>query len=129
MILIVGGRASGKGDFAAQELGVRTVAKGGEDSIEDIMDGQWDCLRDVHLLVRRLMAEGRDPLSFMEELFEKRPEGVFITDEIGCGIVPVEKEERLWRENAGRCGCMAAARAEKVVRLICGTAVYIKGER
>ena len=48
-------------------------------------------------------------------------------DEIGCGIVPMEKSERVWRENAGRCGCIIAANSVKVIRIVCGIPDIIKG--
>jgi adenosyl cobinamide kinase/adenosyl cobinamide phosphate guanylyltransferase len=46
--------------------------------------------------------------------------------EIGSGIVPVQKEERIYRETAGRAGCVLAAHAASVYRVICGLAVPIK---
>ena len=51
---------------------------------------------------------------------------LIIMDEIGCGIIPLEKSERLWREAVGNVGCFLAERAEGVERIICGTAVRIK---
>ena len=52
---------------------------------------------------------------------------VIVMDEVGSGIVPMEKADRLWREACGRCGCMIAARADRVIRLVCGIPTIIKG--
>ena len=45
---------------------------------------------------------------------------VIISDEIGCGIVPMEKLERGYRECCGRMLIKLADRADIVERIICG---------
>ena len=47
-------------------------------------------------------------------------------DEVGCGVVPVDKEERQYREAVGAAGQELAARAEKVYRVTAGIPVRIK---
>ena len=53
---------------------------------------------------------------------------VVLLREVGCGIVPIDDNERAWRERAGRLGCLLAAQAEIVVRVTCGIGRVIKGE-
>ena len=53
---------------------------------------------------------------------------VVICSETGCGIVPLDKKERLAREATGRLMCALAAEADTVVRMICGIPQVIKGE-
>ena len=48
-------------------------------------------------------------------------------NEVGGGVVPVDKNERAAREAAGRLGCLLAQRADAVVRVFCGIPVYLKG--
>ena len=48
-------------------------------------------------------------------------------DEVGCGIVPVERLERDYREAVGRAGQLLAQNASQVFRVICGIPVRIKG--
>lgn len=44
---------------------------------------------------------------------------VIISDEIGCGIVPMEKVERAYRECCGRMLIKLADRADVVERIVC----------
>ncbi|RHS66485.1 hypothetical protein DW954_07495 [Clostridium sp. AM45-5] len=48
-------------------------------------------------------------------------------DEIGCGIVPVDADDRLWREMTGDACQYLAARAGTVFRVVCGIPVLLKG--
>lgn len=47
-------------------------------------------------------------------------------DEVGCGVVPMDKKQILYREAVGRSCCILAERAERVTRVICGIGVIIK---
>lgn len=52
---------------------------------------------------------------------------IVIADEVGCGVVPVSKAERDFREKAGRLSCMLAERADLVIRVVCGCPQILKG--
>ncbi len=56
----------------------------------------------------------------------KNRDRIIIGDEIGCGIVPLEKKEREYREIYGRMMCRIAHQADKVIRIICGVHQVIK---
>ena len=49
-----------------------------------------------------------------------------VTNEIGCGLVPVDAEEREWREASGRVNCLLAERASRVIRVVCGIGLVLK---
>ena len=52
---------------------------------------------------------------------------VVICQEVGAGLVPVDAGERARREAVGRL-CIALAReADRVVRVVCGVGMVIKG--
>jgi len=53
---------------------------------------------------------------------------IFVTNEIGMGIVPEDKHTRLYRDLLGRCNQTIAAEADAVVLVMCGIATFIKGE-
>ena len=53
---------------------------------------------------------------------------VVTASETGCGVVPIDPEERRQREAAGRLACLLAARAKAVVRVFCGIPTVISGE-
>ncbi|MBR2284135.1 MAG: bifunctional adenosylcobinamide kinase/adenosylcobinamide-phosphate guanylyltransferase [Ruminococcus sp.] len=128
MILIVGGAFQGKTNYAVSRFSLShsDVARGSECRLSDVLSAR--CVADYHQLVRRLLSEGSDPLIFTEQLCAENEAAVVIMDEIGCGVIPLEKSERIWREAVGRCGCMLAERADIVIRMICGIPTVIKGE-
>lgn len=84
---------------------------------------------DFHLYVKEQLALGMNVRQLEESVFRRineNPEIKIICNEIGCGIVPVEKDDRLWREETGRLLCKIAAKAQKVVRIVCGIPQRIK---
>ena len=49
-----------------------------------------------------------------------------VCDEVGSGVIPLQREQREFREATGRL-CIALAReASQVVRLVCGIPQVIK---
>ena len=49
-----------------------------------------------------------------------------ICDEVGCGVVPLERADRERREAIGRLCCQLAQKAQAVYRLQCGLAMRLK---
>jgi len=49
-----------------------------------------------------------------------------IATEVGGGVVPVDRDERLKREAAGRLAVLLAQRADKVIRVVCGIPQILK---
>lgn len=126
MIMITGGGYSGKREFAKENYNL-------EDN--DILDGEQcnfqdsystKCLCNFHKMVKRLLQCDKDPLEFTKELCRRNPGLIVITDEIGCGIIPIDKKDRIWREAVGRSGCYIAEHSERVIRIICGIPAVIK---
>lgn len=127
MIFIVGGAYQGKTDTACRLFGInRSDMVRGEDC-EPAEALSAACVVGYHRLVARLMDMGADPIVFTEELCRKNSGAVIIMDEIGCGIVPIDKKERVYRENVGRCGCIIAENCHIMVRVVCGIPQYLKG--
>ncbi|MDM8238823.1 bifunctional adenosylcobinamide kinase/adenosylcobinamide-phosphate guanylyltransferase [Pseudoflavonifractor phocaeensis] len=98
MILIIGGRGAGKREFARETLGCDPK----------------DTLPALHEL---------DPLPPLEELLGYE---AVICDEVGCGVVPMERADRERREAIGRLCCQLAKQAQAVYRLQCGLAMRLK---
>jgi adenosylcobinamide kinase / adenosylcobinamide-phosphate guanylyltransferase len=53
---------------------------------------------------------------------------VFVTNEVGMGIVPENPVSRLYRDLVGRCNQVVAGASHRVVLLISGQAIEIKRE-
>ena len=62
----------------------------------------------------------------LEKLLENNPEIIIICDEVGCGVVPIDRMESCYREAVGRILCYLAQRAEGMERIISGIPVRIK---
>lgn len=127
MRFITGGAYQGKAETACRLFGISAdeIISVSDCSIEEAFSAK--CIRDYHRLVSRLMDMGDDPVEFTQQLCRENSECIIIMDEIGCGIVPMEKRERVYRENVGRCGCIIASESDTVVRVICGIAEFLKG--
>lgn len=67
-----------------------------------------------------------DAAAFIRKLYEKNPSVVIISNELGCGVVPVERFDRMWREMVGRMCVCAAGYSDEVVRVVCGLGMKLK---
>ena len=129
MIFITGGIGQGKRDHAKKVYGI-DKNKMMDGRVFDINTSKTvECIYDYHELIRRLIINGIDPEEYTKEFVRKNAGAVVIMNEVGCGIIPAEKEERLYREAVGRCGCIIAGYSGKVIRLICGIPIVIKEEK
>ena len=124
MELIIGGAHQGKLSLV--------MARGY--SMAQVRDGEncplhpqqpAEVLYGLHHLIRRAMEEELP----IPQLLSRHigPETVVICDEVGCGIVPMEKKQRQWREAVGRACCYLAQQANRVERVCCGIPMTIKG--
>jgi len=52
---------------------------------------------------------------------------IFVSNEVGMGIVPEDKQTRLYRDLVGRCNQVFATEADAVALVLCGIANFIKG--
>ncbi len=125
MKMITGGAYQGKTEFVKTHFGCE-ILDGGSCDFESVFTAE--CVNSYHLLVKRLIEKGEDAIAFTERLCRENPDLIVIINEIGCGIVPLEKSDRIWREQTGRAGSLIAKNSDTVVRLICGIPTAIKGE-
>ena len=140
MIFVVGGAYQGKETFARKLAGERfgetpfgVVDCGQERTGEPPAGSPVSCgvLLNFHEFVRGYLKT--HPGAAEEEICrqaalaaEQNPQAVITMDEVGCGVVPMSREERQYRDAAGRAGQELAGRAEQVWRVIAGIAVRIK---
>ena len=122
MTLIIGGEAQGKRTCASGLAGSEPVtADCAVCQPEDIMSAAL--IVNYHELVKRF-PDSAEMLT--RRLCTENPGAVITLAEIGCGIIPVSREERIYRETAGRCGYILAENSEQVIRMLCGIACRIK---
>lgn len=106
-VLIIGGAHQGKAALAKRLYPALPLAQ------------------NLHERVRDELAAGRAPMELLETL-----RGCAVTcDEVGCGVIPIDRADEAYREAVGRLCCALAAEADAVVRVTAGIPQYIKGER
>ena len=97
-----------------------------DDASERITHGtiHWRiCTGKAYLCHRQ---DGADVRALTGQLLLEHPDCIIISDEIGNGIVPMEHEEREYRELTGRLLCELANKADRVERIVCGIGERIK---
>ena len=114
--MVIGGAFQGKLAYALETYGL-TESDVCDLAVCDPAPG-YRCYRHLESLSRREPdAERYLPL------FEN---AVVIARQVNGGIVPMDAEERDWRERTGRLCCELAKKAERVERVFCGVAMRIK---
>ena len=137
MDLIVGGMGQGKEQIAMERFGLApevTLDLAGSSLTPELLleflageEGrQIHCLNHLHCLLRQHWDRKTDWQDWCMHLAERQPALVILLDEVGSGIIQMEAEARRYRELVGRVGCMLAAQADTVVRVVCGIGVQIK---
>lgn len=128
MIFVIGGSFNNKLEFVLEKFNL---------SLDDVYESnELDNYRgeriinNFHEIVKGLSLEGRSLEEIMKSVDEllKREDLIIISDEIGYGIVPIKKEDRLFRELNGRVSCYIANKSDEVFRVMYGIGNRIKGE-
>ena len=86
-------------------------------------------INHLHLWVKDLLREGMEEAAVQSTILSwvaTHPNTILICDELGNGIVPLEKMDRIWREQTGRLTVELAKQAERVERILCGLGQRLK---
>ena len=113
MILLIGGHGAGKRDY------IRALGYGDEAVAEGVLDGR----PVLHGLEQLTMADPDGAAALLEPLCAKE---LVACDEVGSGVIPLERRDRDGREATGRLCVLLAQRAERVIRLVAGVPLVIK---
>ena len=137
MDLVIGGYANSKLSLVLDKLNNRDIKENiiiiNENNISEFLNphkadealGQKTIvINHLHLIVKKL---GYDKAAiFVEKCKRYSFDLVVISDEIGNGIIPLQKEDRLYRDEVGRLLCELAKMSDNVERVICGIVQKIK---
>lgn len=115
MKLVVGGFAAGKKQAVQKLWGYS------ENQMSDRLEADTPVFYDLQETCRDFEASEE---ALLDALMKKE---VVICNEVGCGVVPMAAEDRLWREKVGRLCVKLASSAEEVCRVCCGVMMKIKG--
>lgn len=129
MKMIIGGAYQGKTEYAKIRYSLNDC---------DIIDGKninsdkisnIACIKNFHLFIKNILENGEKPIDIVKKILHENPEIIIISDEIGNGIIPIEKSDRIWREEVGRTCCYLVKEAEIVIRIIGGLPVILKEKK
>lgn len=150
MEVYFGGAFQGKLEYVLEKKGCLKVADGAGCSLKDIKEAQ--VLNHLHLYIKRLTykegaaynttvddtitaddtitvdtTEKTMPAAeIINDIYEANPDIILICDEVGGGIVPLKKEDRIYREAVGRALCCAVKKSDRVERVMCGIGQCLK---
>lgn len=127
MILVIGGCAQGKLELVMQGRNADDcIVFDGEIPKGGIVPKKTVIINHFHNWVRKELIRGENAEKNAEAFLEKYKDCIIISDEIGNGIIPADIFEREYRERTGRLLTNIAARADEVVRILCGICRKIK---
>ena len=124
MILIFGGAYNGKIDFIKKKYDLK------DEDIFFCKDESLDLSRiaicGIHIFTKKCVLKDVNPLEIIKDNTEKLKDKIIICDEIGSGIVPLKKEDRMWREETGRVLQYLSRNAHEVYRVFAGLSEKLK---
>ena len=125
MILIFGGSYQGKLDFAKENFGV-TDLDVFTCTTENEIDWSKKVLYNMDQAFLRHVREGKESREVLKEHLEELKDKILIVNDISQGIVPLERDQRDWREMTGRAMLYISKEADEVYRVFCGLGSKIK---
>ncbi len=125
MELIIGGAYQGKTEFAKKNFGITD---------ENIFVCEKDnapcfdkkCISHLERFSFWCIEQGFEPADYFFEHAKNLEHAIIISDDISCGVVPIDKTERAWREANGRLLIKLSKEAEHVTRVFCGLSQRLK---
>ena len=144
MEVYFGGAFQGKLEYVLEKKGCLKVVDGAGCSLKDIKEAQ--VLNHLHLYIKRLTykegaaynttvddtitadttSKTMPAAEIINDIYEANPDIILICDEVGGGIVPLKKEDRIYREAVGRALCCAVKKSDRVERVMCGIGQCLK---
>ena len=111
-VLIIGGAYQGKKELAKKLFNLN-------DNDFNRIDGK--AVYNLHDYIKN------NNISNITDFANSLRDKVIICNEIGCGVIPINKELDNWREITGRVCCEIASFADIVIRVTAGIPQFIKG--
>lgn len=130
MILVFGGAYNGKLDFVKDKFNVKEdeIFTVNDDLNSVDIDYSKKVINEFHKFTYKLSLKNMDATEFVINNIKSFRDKIIICDDISQGIVPMKKEDRIWRENTGRCLQYISNNSKAVYRVFCGIPMVIKDE-
>lgn len=125
MILIFGGSYQGKLEFAKETFGI-TENDVFTCTVDSEIDWSKKVLYNLDQSFLRHVREGKESREVLKDHLDQLKDKILIVNDISQGIVPMERENRDWREMTGRAMLYISKEADEVYRVFCGLGNKIK---
>lgn len=125
MKLYIGGFSQGKLNYALAEncISKRDAVDAEFAELSELIHAK--CIYRLNAWIRKNPDENKVN-TLAERLISENPEVIVVCDEVGCGVIPMDQSDRVYRELVGRCLIRLAEFSEKVERVLCGIGTRIK---
>jgi len=124
MTLVIGGAYQGKLDYVLENYPGRSIFTCDVETPD--IDLSSDIIYGLHLAVLSQVRAGTDSMADLMKILPMLKDKILISDDIFCGVVPIDFETRQWREVLGKCLNMLSKSADEVIRVFCGIGSHIK---
>lgn len=126
MILIFGGAYQGKEEYALCNYDIEKKDIYYLTETTEEFDFSNKAFYGLEEWVFGCVKSGIEAKDYIEANLENFKDKIIIATDISQGIVPMEKEERAWREMMGRTLMYLGKKSDEVVRIFCGIGQKIK---
>ena len=120
MILLIGGAYQGKLDYAKETFGITDA------DVYACGCGEVDFSKRCICKIEEFALHHPDPVSYFMKSREAWQDSILIIRDIFCGVVPINAEDRAWRQRAGRLAQYLSREATQVSRIFCGLEQRLK---
>lgn len=124
MEMIIGGAFQGKSAYAEKRYPGIAWKNGRDLSKEELFSAEG--ILGFQEYIRKEMKAGHELSGLAQDLIQKNPKVILVSDEVGYGVVPVDAFDRAYREAVGRICTELAAYSSRVIRVMCGIGTVIK---
>ncbi|MBX9137712.1 MULTISPECIES: bifunctional adenosylcobinamide kinase/adenosylcobinamide-phosphate guanylyltransferase [unclassified Clostridium] len=125
MVLVFGGAYNGKSEFVKEKFNITEddmfYCKG------DKIDFSKKVICGFHKFTYDNVLKNINSLDYIKDNINLFEDKIIICDEISSGIVPLKKEDRIWREETGKCLQYLSKKSSVIYRVFCGIPTIIKG--
>jgi len=124
--LIIGGAYQGKKALAKEKYAIT------ENDIEvctaeRVPEFSRKCISHIENFALYCVKNGLEAKNEIAKYVQQLKDKVILANDMSCGVVPIDKTDRLWREETGRVLSFLAQQADEVSRVFCGIEQVLKG--
>lgn len=125
MIVVFGGAFQGKTEFAKNRFNIEDCDVFDCDGKSEI-DFEKKIITHIEKFILFLIRQNQSVFDYFESNADKFKDKIIICEDVCCGVVPIDKELRLYRDNVGKQMQIFCREATEVYRVFCGIGEQIK---